>query len=70
MPLLNLFKNCTYYWGFAAFVAYFVNHPLCALCFLLSFGVWGWLRCAALGCCPRCRPPHCSLGQAGGGTQR
>ncbi|KAL4447369.1 hypothetical protein ABPG77_007402 [Micractinium sp. CCAP 211/92] len=28
MPILNLFKNCTYYWGFAAFVAYFINHPL------------------------------------------
>jgi hypothetical protein len=28
MPLSNLFKNCMYYWGFAAFVAYFVNHPL------------------------------------------
>jgi len=28
MPLLNLFKNCGYYWGFAAFVAYFLNHPL------------------------------------------
>ncbi|CAB3405229.1 unnamed protein product [Caenorhabditis bovis] len=27
MPLFNLFKNCSYYWGFAAFVAYFVNHP-------------------------------------------
>ncbi|KAA3676619.1 very-long-chain enoyl-CoA reductase, partial [Paragonimus westermani] len=28
MPMRNLFKNCTYYFGFAAFVAYFVNHPL------------------------------------------
>ena len=28
MPIFNLFKNCSYYWGFAAFVSYFVNHPL------------------------------------------
>lgn len=28
MPVMNLFKNCGYYWGFAAWVAYFVNHPL------------------------------------------
>ncbi|XP_066943732.1 probable very-long-chain enoyl-CoA reductase art-1 [Macrobrachium rosenbergii] len=28
MPLFNLFKNCTYYWGFTAYVAYHVNHPL------------------------------------------
>ena len=28
MPFTNLFKNCGYYWGFAAIVAYFVNHPL------------------------------------------
>lgn len=28
MPIFNLFKNCGYYWGFAAFVSYFVNHPL------------------------------------------
>lgn len=25
MPLFNLFKNCTYYWGFAALIAYFVE---------------------------------------------
>lgn len=28
MPLANLFKNCTYYWGFAFFVGYYINHPL------------------------------------------
>jgi len=28
MPLGNLFKNCSYYWGFAAYIAYHVNHPL------------------------------------------
>lgn len=28
MPLMNLAKNCSYYWGFAAYVSYFVNHPL------------------------------------------
>lgn len=28
MPFRNLFKNCGYYWGFATFVAYHVNHPL------------------------------------------
>jgi len=28
MPLTNLFKNCSYYWGFTAYVAYHVNHPL------------------------------------------
>jgi very-long-chain enoyl-CoA reductase len=28
MPIANLFKNCSYYWGAAAFVSYFVNHPL------------------------------------------
>lgn len=27
MPLRNLFKNCGYYWGFALFIAYHVNHP-------------------------------------------
>lgn len=28
MPMMNLFKNCTYYWGFAFYVGYFINHPL------------------------------------------
>ncbi|XP_063221579.1 probable very-long-chain enoyl-CoA reductase art-1 [Bacillus rossius redtenbacheri] len=28
MPLFNLFKNCSYYWLFTAYVAYHVNHPL------------------------------------------
>ncbi|KAI6183988.1 Very-long-chain enoyl-CoA reductase [Aphelenchoides bicaudatus] len=27
MPVRNLFKNCSYYWGFSAFISYFVNHP-------------------------------------------
>jgi len=28
MPWKNLFKNCSYYWGFAAYIAYHINHPL------------------------------------------
>lgn len=28
MPIMNLFKNCTYYWGFAFYVGYYINHPL------------------------------------------
>lgn len=28
MPMTNLFKNCLYYWGFAFYVGYYVNHPL------------------------------------------
>ncbi|XP_002131090.2 very-long-chain enoyl-CoA reductase-like [Ciona intestinalis] len=28
MPIKNLFKNCSYYWTFAAWPAYLINHPL------------------------------------------
>lgn len=28
MPIFSLFKNCMYYWGFAGYIAYYVNHPL------------------------------------------
>ncbi|XP_061489732.1 very-long-chain enoyl-CoA reductase-like isoform X7 [Rhineura floridana] len=28
MPLRNIVKNCFYYWGFAAWLAYYINHPL------------------------------------------
>jgi very-long-chain enoyl-CoA reductase len=27
MPIANLFRNCGYYWSFAAAISYFVNHP-------------------------------------------
>ncbi|XP_043818580.1 very-long-chain enoyl-CoA reductase-like isoform X3 [Dromiciops gliroides] len=28
MPLKSIFKNCFFYWGFAAWLAYYINHPL------------------------------------------
>ncbi|XP_018610127.1 very-long-chain enoyl-CoA reductase-like isoform X2 [Scleropages formosus] len=28
MPLRNIWQNCAYYWGFAAWMAYYINHPL------------------------------------------
>lgn len=28
MPIKNLFRNCSYYWTFAAWMAYYINHPL------------------------------------------
>ncbi|KAJ0780444.1 putative oxidoreductase [Helianthus annuus] len=27
-PVSNVFRNCVYYWTFACFIAYYVNHPL------------------------------------------
>ncbi|XP_048845972.1 very-long-chain enoyl-CoA reductase-like isoform X1 [Brienomyrus brachyistius] len=28
MPLRTMLKNCLYYWGFSAWLAYYINHPL------------------------------------------
>ncbi|XP_069050213.1 very-long-chain enoyl-CoA reductase-like isoform X1 [Lepisosteus oculatus] len=28
MPLRSIMRNCIYYWGFAAWLAYYINHPL------------------------------------------
>uniref|UniRef100_A0A3B3WCV4 Very-long-chain enoyl-CoA reductase n=1 Tax=Poecilia mexicana TaxID=48701 RepID=A0A3B3WCV4_9TELE len=28
MPLRMIVKNCAYYWGFSAWLAYYINHPL------------------------------------------
>lgn len=43
MPLTNLFKNCSYYWGFAFFVGYFVNHPLYTPPMLKDVQIYGGL---------------------------
>jgi hypothetical protein len=63
MPIFNLFKNCTYYWGFAAFVSYFVNHPLytapaemqsvvcLVLAMLCQLGNFRRAACARPACC-------------------
>merc|ERR1711892_600730 len=44
MPLANLFKNCSYYWGFTAYCAYHINHPLytspCSTQVYLFFGLF------------------------------
>jgi very-long-chain enoyl-CoA reductase len=51
MPFTNLFKNCSYYWGFAAFMSYFVNHPLYTPPMLGSLqiyaGLIGFVLCEA-----------------------
>ncbi|XP_035386800.1 very-long-chain enoyl-CoA reductase isoform X1 [Electrophorus electricus] len=28
MPLKTIIRNCVYYWGFSAWLAYYINHPL------------------------------------------
>uniref|UniRef100_A0AAY4D2G7 Trans-2,3-enoyl-CoA reductase-like 2a n=1 Tax=Denticeps clupeoides TaxID=299321 RepID=A0AAY4D2G7_9TELE len=28
LPLRTIARNCVYYWGFAAWLAYYINHPL------------------------------------------
>eukprot|EP00879_Flechtneria_rotunda_P002083 GHRR01002263.1.p1 GENE.GHRR01002263.1~~GHRR01002263.1.p1 ORF type:complete len:190 (+),score=52.47 GHRR01002263.1:1202-1771(+) len=54
MPIRNLFKNCSYYYGFAAYVAYFVNHPKYTappeLQTLVSFGLAVLCQLANLRC--------------------
>lgn len=44
MPVRNLFRNCAYYWIFAAYVAYHINHPLytapCQIQSYIALGFW------------------------------
>lgn len=45
MPIFNLFRNSMYYWAFAAFVSFNINHPQytepwfwqTAVCFVLAY---------------------------------
>uniref|UniRef100_A0A915JJX0 Steroid 5-alpha reductase C-terminal domain-containing protein n=1 Tax=Romanomermis culicivorax TaxID=13658 RepID=A0A915JJX0_ROMCU len=49
MPLRNVFKNCGYYWLFAAFIAYFNNHPLYTVASFgnvqIGLGLFGFIFC-------------------------
>eukprot|EP01091_Cochliopodium_minus_P001255 TRINITY_DN1111_c0_g1_i1.p1 TRINITY_DN1111_c0_g1~~TRINITY_DN1111_c0_g1_i1.p1 ORF type:complete len:297 (-),score=101.38 TRINITY_DN1111_c0_g1_i1:62-952(-) len=47
MPISNLFKNCSYYWGAAFAVGYFATHPLYteANSFQFYFGVSSFVIC-------------------------
>jgi len=55
MPIGNLFKNCSYYWGFSAFISYFVNHPLytpagCNTCLYIGLGTYLFGELGNLSC--------------------
>jgi len=43
MPILNLFKNSSYYWGFAFVIGYFVNHPLYTAPYFGNLQIYGAL---------------------------
>ncbi|KAI0978209.1 hypothetical protein GJ496_002258 [Pomphorhynchus laevis] len=41
MPLGNLFKNCSYYWGFSIWIGYLLNHPFYTKAFTTSQLIFG-----------------------------
>lgn len=47
MPFKNLFRNCGYYWGFATYVAFHVNHPL----YTSPSAVYVWVGFAIFAVC-------------------
>lgn len=50
MPIRNLFKNCAYYWGFTAYVAFHVNHPkFTAPCLVQVYGALAAFLLCELG---------------------
>ena len=51
MPIFNLFRNCSYYWLFAAFVSFNMNHPG-----YTEPNFWQTAVCFALAYCCQVRP--------------